>query len=141
MQILGCPKLLFKFLGAFLYSTTNYALPPFPLCFVSSHSLTRHCCIPHCSFLEVISRLRSSAACSRSGVVSAAGTRNAALRCVVSKPGCCHACLPSSFRSLLLKVFMRDVYLMLCLPPAISIPCEIIIISMAASSAWDITGF
>lgn len=79
--------------------------------------------------------------CSSSDVISAVWMRNAVFQYMIFKPLSYHAYLSSFFHSLFLKAFIWKAYLMLCLPPAISVPCEIIIISIAASSVWDITGF
>lgn len=66
---------------------------------------------------------------SSSDVISAAWMRNAVFQYLIFKPLSYHAYLSSSFHSLFLKAFMWKVFLMLCFPPAISVPCEIVIIS------------
>lgn len=65
---------------------------------------------------------------SSSDVISAAWMRNAVFQHMIFKP-LSYAYLSSFFHSLFLKAFIWKVFLVLCFPPAILVPCEIIIIS------------
>lgn len=108
--------------------TVNCSVPPFPPCFVFSFLLDMTAWFLQYNFLDFPTLVISCMPRSSSDVISAAWMRNAVFQHMIFKP-LSYAYLSSFFHSLFLKAFIWKVFLVLCFPPAILVPCEIIIIS------------